>query len=70
MWLPEIAAFSLLLLEQTARSIRMAEAYIGFPLSPESFLESAPGYFVSQMNFSGSGGSSGDFLEALCPMCP
>ena len=70
MWLPEIAAFGLLLLEQTARSILMAEACVGFPLSPESFLESAPGYVVSQMNLSGSGGNSRDFLKALCPVYP
>jgi len=70
MWLPEITAFGLLLLEQTARSILMAEACVGFPPSPKSFLESAPGYIVSQMNFSSSDGNSRDFLDALCPVCP
>lgn len=70
MWLPEIAASGLLLPEQTARSTLIAEACVGFPLSPESFLESVLGYVGSQRNFSGSGGSSRDFLEALCPMCP
>lgn len=52
------------------RSILMAEACVGFPLSSESFLESAPGCIVSQINFSGSAGSPRDFLEALCPVCP
>lgn len=70
MWLPEIAAFGLCLLEQTARSFLMAEACVSFPPSLENFLEAAPRYFVSQLCFSGSGGNSRDFLEALCPMCP
>lgn len=70
MRLLEITAFGLLLLKQTRRSILMEEACVGFPVSLESFLESAPGYIVSQMNFSGSGGNSRDFLEDLCPMCP